>query len=371
MKENPAATVLVVEDDINLSLALVETLQSYGYATMSARHGLEALEQLRQSQPDVIVCDVNMPVMDGHTLLQQIRSDPELRLLPIIFLTARATIEDQRRAKSIGIEDYLSKPIDPKDLVAAIENALKRRRLIAEEIERGMEQLRNRIVGLLQHEFRTPLTFVLGYAELLTSSDESNLSVEELRMIAERILQGGRRLQQLIESFLLLAELQTYTRSPKYLEPVNAWSLWNDLLHDLPSANGTLSKSVHLRTEQRERNVNVEVRLVSEALRRLYEFIERRRRDEAALIECSVEYSVPYVGLAIRCDDIEMPPPPPARIGEQGRAQAAVDEADIDLGLAVARTVAQLHGGQLTVEHESANSICLTLWLPGVEPQSM
>jgi K+-sensing histidine kinase KdpD len=117
--------------------------------------------------------------------------------------------------------------------------------------------------------------------------------------------------------------------------------------------------------------VNVEVRLVSEALRRLYEFIERRRRDDIAPIECSVEYSVPYVGLAIRCNDVELPPHPPARISEQETMRATIDEADVDLGLAVARTVAQLHGGQLTVEHDAATSICLTLWLPGVEPQPM
>ena len=367
MNDDSLATVLIVEDDINLNFALVETLQSYGYATMSAHHGLHALEQLRHSRPDAIVCDINMPVMDGYTFLQQMRADPEMRLLPVIFLTARSTTEDQRRAKLIGIEDYLSKPIDSKDLVAAIENALKRRRLMANEIERSMDQLRNRIVGLLQHEFRNPLTFVLGYAELLASGDESHFSMEELRMIAGGILQGGRRLQQLIESFLLMAELQTYVRSPKHLEPVNAWSLWNDILHDLPSSDGAPPKIVRLSEQERDYTVNIDVRLTGEALRRMVEFIERVRKHGQVAIECSVESSVPYVGLTIRCFDVNLPPRPPVSIEEQGKL-VQEDEVDTDLGLTVARTVAQLHGGRLTMQHDSA-ALRLTLWLPGIEPQ--
>ena len=147
------ATVLVVEDDEHLNLALVETLQAYGYSTLSAYNGREALELLRGNRPDVIVCDIAMPVMDGYTFLQHTRTEPEWRLLPFIFLTARMTVEDQRRAKAIGVEDYLSKPIDARDMVAAIENALNRQRLMTAEIERNMDNLRNRIVGLLQHEF--------------------------------------------------------------------------------------------------------------------------------------------------------------------------------------------------------------------------
>jgi len=373
MNDNPAATVLIVEDDINLNLALVETLASYGYATMSAYHGQAALELLRQSRPDVIVCDINMPVMDGYTFLRLTRADPELRLLPFIFLTAHSTTEGQRRAKLIGVEDYLSKPIDSKDLVAAIENALTRRRLMADEIERSMDQLRNRIVGLLQHEFRTPLTFILGYAEMLTSSDESHFSVDELRMFADAILQGGRRLQQLIESFLLMAELQTYARTPKHLEPANAWSLWNNILHALPerqSAKEARQPTVRLRDEERALTVNVDVRLIDEALRRLYEFVERVRRDESAHIECRVEYSVPYVGLTIWCSNAELPPLPPARLEEHSTMHAPVDEIDADLGLTVARTAAQLHGGKLTMNHNLDDSLTLTLWLPGIAPEA-
>lgn len=371
MNDTTKASVLIVEDDRSLNLALVETLNSYGYATTSAYHGLEALDKLRQSTPDVIVCDINMPVMDGHTFLQHTRANPELRLLPFIFLTAHSTTEDQRRAKSIGVEDYLSKPIDSKDLVVAIENALKRRRLIAIEVERSMERLRNRIVGLLQHEFRTPLTFILGYAELLSASNDSNLDVDELRTVAAGILEGGRRLQQLIENFLLMAELQTYATVRQEFSPSNAMSLWNDILSEMAPPDQLGRVAVRLNDQENERNVNVDVRLVDEALRRLCDYVLRVRRPDATAIECGVEYRVPYVGLTIRCDNVQLPPLPPAKPHEQPSSQSPADEIDADLGLVLARSVAHLHGGRLAIEHGPGAAIALTLWLPGVDPEAL
>jgi CheY-like chemotaxis protein len=369
MNDTVSTSVLIVEDDRNLNLALSETLIAYGFTTISAYNGQDALDKLSESLPDVIVCDITMPVMDGYTFLQKTRANPELRLLPFIFLTARSTSEDQRRAKMIGIEDYLSKPIDSKDLVAAIENAIQRRRLFAAEIERNMERLRSRIVGLLQHEFRTPLTFILGYAELLSGSDSASFDADELRTVADGILDGGRRLQQLIESFLLMAELQTYTQTPQTLEPVDAHSLWNDILRDLavaaPSASGANGAAqVQLLAPAVNHTINIDVRLVDEALRRLYDYVHRAGQPP---FECSIESRIPYVGLAIRCGGGATIPLPPAIPGQPSTQSS--DEVETDLGLLLARTVAHLHGGRLTFEQDILGWTTLTLWLPSTEPE--
>jgi len=365
---NTATTVLIVEDDPNLNLALVETLQTYGYATLSAYHGREALELLHQQLPDVIVCDINMPVMDGYTFLQHTRTDPELRLLPFIFLTARTTTEDQRRAKAIGIEDYLSKPIDSRDLVAAIENALNRRRLMAAEIERSMDNLRNRIVGLLQHEFRTPLTFILGYAEFLLNSSTDNLDAEQMRVMATAILDGGRRLQQQIETFLFMAELQNHKLDPKTVEPVNAWSLWNDILRDFANTERLGPVPVQLLDQNDDVFIKIDIHLVDAAVRQLFDFVQRVRRPAATHIECSVIHHFPYVGLAIRCDNAAPPPLPPTIHQEHADSREMTTSVmDMDLGLMLAQNVAHLHGGRLTIEPEKANALTLVMWLPGAE----
>lgn len=369
MQKNTVTTVLIVEDDPNLNPAIVEILQTYGYTTLSAYHGREALDLLRRQLPDVIVCDINMPVMDGYTFLQHTRAEPEWRLLPFIFLTAHTTTEGQRRAKSIGVEDYLSKPIDSRDLVAAIENALNRRRLIAAEIERSMDNLRNRIVGLLQHEFRTPLTFILGYAEHLLHRSADNLDSEQIRVMATTILEGGRRLQQQIETFLFMAELQNYKLDPEAVEPVNAWSFWNDILRDLADAEQLGPLPVQLLDQNSNVYVKVNVHLVDTALRQLFAFMQRARRSEATHVACSVIHHFPYVGLAIRCDAAAPPPMPPIiHHQEYADSQAAPTAVtDMDLGLTLAQNVARLHGGELTIGQEGAHALTVVLWLPGVE----
>jgi len=363
---NTATTVLIVEDDSNLNLALVETLQAYGYATLSAHHGHAALELLGRQAPDVIVCDVNMPVMDGYTFLQHTRAEPAWRLLPFIFLTAHTTTEDQRRAKAIGIEDYLSKPIDSRDLVAAIENALNRRRLMTAEIERGLDNLRNRIVGLLQHEFRTPLTFILGYADLLLNN--RTLDAEQLQQAASAILDGGRRLQQQIETFLFMAELQHHKLDPNAVEPVNAWSLWNDILRDLAATDRLGPLPVQLHDDNNSVLVKVDVHLIDAAVRQLYGYVLRVQDASATLIECRVLHHFPYVGLAICCDRATPLPLPPTIPGERVDALAGgVTAVDMDLGLTLVQSVAHVHGGNLTIAQIGAHGLTCTLWLPGIE----
>lgn len=359
------ASVLIVEDDPYLNLAIAETLRSYDFSVEQVYNGLEALQSVRARQPDVIVCDINMPVMDGYTFLQHTRADPELRLLPFIFLTARTTTEDQRRAKAIGVEDYLSKPVDSSDLVAAIENAVKRRRLMLAELERNMDTLRNRIVGLLQHEFRTPLTFILGYAELLASSNTDQIDINEMRLAADAILDGGHRLQHLIESFLLLAELQSRTLNPQDLDLVQAWSLWRDTLQELDLSGVIGPLPVRLLDQHDMLTVRVDLRLLDKALHRLFEYVLRVRHPGATEIVCSIDERFPYVGLKLWCDWVNPPPLPPSDhyVGASTDNRSK-EEMDTDLGLTLAHHVATLHAGSLAIDHGERGDATFILWLP-------
>ncbi|MCB0144803.1 MAG: response regulator, partial [Caldilineaceae bacterium] len=148
-------TILVVEDNADLNMALCEILESYNYEVRSAANGQEALDSMSGSLPDVILCDIMMPGMDGYTLLRHTRSEPQLRTRPFIFLTALTSTTDQRKAFDIGIEHYLTKPVDEQDLILAIRNALRRQRDMEYEMSRQLDVLRNQIVATLQHEFRT------------------------------------------------------------------------------------------------------------------------------------------------------------------------------------------------------------------------
>jgi CheY-like chemotaxis protein len=106
-------TVLIAEDNpVNREL-LRELLEMRGYAVIETSNGQEALEQLQKMQPDILLLDLNMPVLDGFGAIERIRKDPGFSGLPVLAVTAYAMRGDREKILSAGFDGYLSKPIDP------------------------------------------------------------------------------------------------------------------------------------------------------------------------------------------------------------------------------------------------------------------
>ncbi|MCB0063135.1 MAG: response regulator [Caldilineaceae bacterium] len=362
------ATILVVEDNIDLNMAICEILESFDFKVFSSKDGFEARDWLKEQQPDMILCDIMMPGMDGYTLLRHARSDAKLRTLPFIFLTARTSIADRRKAKEIGIEDYLTKPVDSSDLIAAINNALRRRQIMQVEMQEQMNALRDRIVGILQHEFRTPLTFILGYAEYLLDVTTGEINTDELRTSATAILDGGRRLQQLIETFLLLAELQNRELNEDEVTRVRAWNLLYDTVQEFAQRTADAGLQVDLCVDDKDAYTLVDAEMTREALRRLMDNAIRYRRPTSKTIWLSVEMAptATYVGLRIRDEGNGIPA---EQVAGFATAFEQVDrdnrtEPGAGLSLALIRHVAHLHGGSLEIESEYGVGSTFTLWLP-------
>lgn len=124
--------VLVVEDDPNLRQLMSVFLRRNGFEVMRAQDGEEALSIMESAMPDLIICDIMMPRMDGFTLTRDLRQAyPEL---PILMVTAREALEDKRKAFSMGTDDYMVKPIELDEMLLRV-NALLRRSRIATERE--------------------------------------------------------------------------------------------------------------------------------------------------------------------------------------------------------------------------------------------
>ncbi len=372
MNTTPDALILVVEDSADLNAAICDILRSYGYRAQGALNGFEALEHLRAVTPAVILCDIMMPGMDGYTLLRHTRADANLRTLPFIFLTALSSSADQRRAREIGIDDFLTKPVDSNDLVVAIENTLSRRRLMEEETQRRLDDLRHHIVGLLQHEFRTPLTLVLGYAELIAGTTPTNLNWDALRLSAQAILDGGRQLQELIESFLLLANLQNRTLEPGELQRLEAGRLWGDVLQDFDATLLAAPASLDLLRPQTPAYISGDEHLIKESLYRLLDGVLRCPQVGTAAVRLSVVTLAPYVGLRLAGEGSAFCEWAAAELLHPTADPSSATPSDYGRGsglsLTLIRQVAQLHGGQLQVENDSGQGGVFTLWLPAAAP---
>jgi DNA-binding NarL/FixJ family response regulator len=124
---NPNLRILVVEDEPRMRANLLTILRLEGFIPLEARDGREGVETARRERPDMILCDISMPVMDGHAVLAALRSDPGTAAIPFIFLTARGGATDVRSGMNLGADDYLVKPVEVDDLLAAIEARMKRK----------------------------------------------------------------------------------------------------------------------------------------------------------------------------------------------------------------------------------------------------
>src|SRR5690349_18566274 len=116
MSDAPVTKVLVIEDSADLRDDLIEMLTLDGYETKGAENGRVGVQVAQQIMPDLIVCDIMMPEMDGYDVLMALRRDPETAGIPFIFLTARTEHIDRRQGMVLGADDYLTKPFDVQEL---------------------------------------------------------------------------------------------------------------------------------------------------------------------------------------------------------------------------------------------------------------
>jgi DNA-binding response OmpR family regulator len=125
--ETTGTTILFVDDQQDYLQAIQFMLGGVGYNVLLCDSGAKALDILAQQQVDLILADIAMPHMNGYQLFEEVRKHPEWATVPFIFLTARALDSDIRYGKALGVDDYLTKPIQPEDLLATIEGKLRRR----------------------------------------------------------------------------------------------------------------------------------------------------------------------------------------------------------------------------------------------------
>lgn len=207
------AKLLVVEDEPNLLLGIKEILDMEGYEVITAAHGRQALEIMEDFKPsalpDLILSDIMMPYLNGLDLLQEIRKRREWARIPFIFLTARGEKADVQTGRKLLVNDYLIKPFDAEDLIIAVESRLKLDRISQEATENDITDAKRKILNILNHEFRTPLTLIVAYSELLKDNNVGQMNDEEMLLFLREIDSGAGRLRRLVENFIMLVELQS------------------------------------------------------------------------------------------------------------------------------------------------------------------
>ncbi len=347
------ARILVIEDETALRENVLDILRFEDYEAVGAPNGRIGLQLALEYLPDLILCDVIMPELDGYSVLLELRRQPATAEIPFIFLTARAAKTDQRTGMELGAEDYLTKPFTQGELLAAIRTQLEKREARTQSARRDLEVLRERILTALPHELRTPLSGILGYASLL-STGGTTLAADEIVHLGQDIYRNAARLHRLIENYLVYVQIEVVGQDPARMERLRrGW---------MPDPRSVILASARAIAQNREREQDLSLELGDTPPVGMFGDYLKKVVEE--LVDNAFKFSkvgTPVSVFAIRTEDrylVEVRDQGCGMTLEQVAQVGAYMQFDrkrqeqqgVGMGLIIAKRLVELHGGELLIE---------------------
>lgn len=210
--------VLIADDLPDNRELVIDILTASGYETLSAADGEEALELIREYLPDLVILDISMPIKDGFEVCEEMKQDPETAQLPVIMLTAHTDIDSRVRGLGLGADDYLSKPFNPRELLARVNTRLR--------AKAETDELRQQRLAIRQtfERFVSPAV------------------VEALMENPEAAQLGGA----LREITVIFADIEGFTSMSEHADPVHLLNILNRyhglMVHFIKRNKGTVDK---------------------------------------------------------------------------------------------------------------------------------
>ncbi len=264
--------ILVIEDETILREEVVAWLTLEGYEAFSAEDGIAGVDAALRHQPDLIVCDVLMPRLDGYGVLLEVRNNQTILDIPFIFVTARAAYEDIRKGMALGADDYLTKPFTRLDLLQAIQARLAKRTVQEEarwravaDLQQALNQatenqlLNAKLVAMFSHDFANSLTSILLANSLLRDYGDR---MDEKRRTTHfnRIEASARLLLQMLDDLVVVARLETGSLELE-LTPTNLTTFFEQTVADFQSVYGE-KQQIILTSQVSVRSVLLDARLL-------------------------------------------------------------------------------------------------------------
>lgn len=358
--------ILVIEDETPVRASIVDLLKMEDFETVSAENGLIGFGLAKKELPDLIICDVVMPEMDGYEVLNLLHQDPCTEGIPFIFLSAKADRDDLRQGMNLGAEDYITKPFSCDELLKVISTRLSRRDNFSHQYQQKLEELRQNLSHSLPHEFITPLSIILMSSEVILQR-QAPLEEQHLNNIASAIQNAANSLHSLVKKFLIYSELEQLAVAPEKIEDLRRQetALAKQVVASVAQEKAQLlGREADLKLELHESSAHISEEWLTQLV--------------AELVDNAFRYSHQHSPVRI----INMPNPKQfiLYITDSGRGMAAeyisnrgsymqfernrYEQQGIGLGLAIAQRVVELHGGTLDIESIPGQKTIVRLTLP-------
>ena len=359
------AKILVIEDEESIRENILDLLEAENFEGIGAINGKVGIKLAIEQIPDLILCDMMMPEVDGHGVIKALRSEPLTATIPFIFLTAKADKVDVRTGMELGADDYITKPCTPQELLKAIAIRLEKQKTISRQSQKTLDELRTNISMSLPHELRTPLNAILGFSELILSEYQVLEESDILEMIGQ-IQTSGHRLYRLIQNFLLYAELEIAATNPELLKEMrnSEFSCVKSLLSQKARQQAKhANRSDDLQLNLQDASVAMDsvrlAKIVEELLDNAFKF---SLEGTPVLLSTFVEnqtfiLSVTDKGRGMTTDQI-------AQLEAYRQFDRKLyQQAGLGLGLAIVQRLVELHGGEFKIESwpQQETIVCVSL----------
>ncbi len=361
--------ILVIDDEQWLREMVQMALQQKGFEVLEAGDGATGIDVARRVLPDLILCDVNMDKMDGYLALASLRNDPTTAPIPFILMTGLADNAGMRHGMELGADDYLPKPFTIDALYAAVEARLKKAQVVRQEAEKKLSALRDNISLMLPHELRTPLNGILAYGEILRT-DAQTLAPGEIAEMGQVIYESGRRLERLVETFLIYAQVELIGADPLKVAALRTKQTTSAaaLIHQHASTQAQAVKRagdlvLSLSDVPFPMSQDYLARIVDELVQNAFKFSQPGTPVKIALSRGlrSVSLEVSDQGRGFSTDHI-------TRVGAYMQFERKLHEQQgLGLGLTIAKRLTELHGGTLAIESERGRITTVVVKLPLLE----
>lgn len=358
--------ILIIEDTPAMRDLIKDALELKGYTCFTADDGREGVEAANSHLPDLIICDIHMPNMDGYGVLDAVRKNPTTATIPFIFLTGASDRIDIRRGMELGADDYLTKPFAIHELVAAVGIQFEKQATLQKQSEERLEELRGNITLALPHELRTPLNGILGLASMLIE-DFDSLGPDDIKENLRFIQDSAGRLHRLIENFLVYSQIELMAADPEKLplltraessrfdDAVRHWAMeiaerfdrTGDLVLDAPRAAARVP-------------VDNFKKIATELIDNAFKFSDAGTRVQVTLAQNDdhMRLTVVNSGRGMSAEQIK-------RIGPHMQFERKFyEQQGAGLGLTLARKLTELHGGRFELESVPNETTTVKITLP-------
>jgi two-component system, sensor histidine kinase and response regulator len=360
---------ILVIDDADFILESTSTLLRFeGYDVVTAGDGIAGVDAVINHKPDLVLCDISMPGLDGYGVLERMRAIPETATTPFIFLTAFTEKANMRAGMERGADDFLVKPYSRDELIAAIEAQWSKHNLIEMRVREKVDLVGRNVTYALPHEFRTVLNQVIGSARYLRSNSEE-IQPEDIVEISDDIITSSERLLKITESFLIYIQIQSFENNLESRRQLRGFrtdepgAVIADIAENIAYGYG---RAGDLHIDEFVENLSIEVstenfnKLSRELIDNAFRFSEKGTPVKLRMwvANDSLFISLADYGRGMTHKQIN-------NVGAYVQFERTIyEQQGVGLGLVIAKKLIELHDGSFGILSEEGKGTSITFSLP-------